>query len=48
MGARSGQRNARLQSEGRVKEEQAESESGKGRVPYTNGMLERKKEDGRM
>jgi hypothetical protein len=48
MGARSGQRNARLQSEGRVKEEQAESESGKGRVPDTNGMLERKKEDGRM
>jgi hypothetical protein len=54
MGARSGQRNARLHSLGRVQEELAESERGKesgkvwgqnewkGRVPDTNGILERK------
>jgi hypothetical protein len=54
MGARSGQRNARLYSLGRVQEELAESERGKesgkvwgqnewkGRVPDTNGILERK------
>jgi hypothetical protein len=39
MGARSGQRNTRVHSEGRVQEEQAESKSGKesGKVRGQNG-----------
>jgi hypothetical protein len=39
MGARSGQRNTRVHSEGRVQEEQTESESGKesGKVRGQNG-----------
>jgi hypothetical protein len=53
-GARSGQSNTRVHSEGRVQEEQAESESGKerckvrrqngwkGRVQDADGMVERK------
>jgi hypothetical protein len=43
MGARSGQRNTRVHSEGRVQEEQAESESGKqsGKVREQNGRKRR-------
>jgi hypothetical protein len=41
MGARSGERNARIHSEGRVQEEQAESESGKESSKVRGRMGER-------
>jgi hypothetical protein len=43
MGARSGQRIARFHIEGRVQEEQADSESGKIRNRYASEEVERLK-----